>query len=330
MNNDNWTSSRKRLIAKLLDECELNPHHCVSSKGFRKRNYAEITDVEYLVFQNFILDKNLQYSVNVLCLRHIESSLAAEIRENANSLWRAYRNIYLNSEDDSAFLSTAAGMAGVVLGRAQQALHYMMQTGWHRGYATPADGLFDSVCIGEEVLEFETFTAYVADLYQRQNVTSRLIAPLRASIFPSGVGQDLRVPPLPHSENLPNWVADLPEGVRELAKETFTAKENGWNRLAAMGIRTLFDMVSTEALSVKADSFRKKLDAMVSEEHIAPAQKENLRALVDAGNAAAHRGFNPSAEMVQTMWRIALNALETYFVLRVGADKLLSETPKRT
>lgn len=329
MRPHDWTSRQKEILERLLEECEAESLHYVESKRFRKRNFSDIEDIEALVNRGFIQDKNARYSVDVLCLSKLESELALKIRSDADLLWRVYREEYLRDESDKPFLSTVAKAAGVSMEDAQRALYYMMQTNWHRGCETQADGLYKSVVIGEEVLRYGSFSDYLDRLYKQHSELPRMSAPFDVSKFlveRQHGSNRLRVSV---EADLPTWMSALPEGVQGLLAETFRAKEQGWNRLAAMGCRTLFDMVSTEALTGDAKTFKDKLDAMVQEAHIAETQKENLGALVEAGNAAAHRGFNPEAEMVETMWGIALNLLESHFVLRPKAQKLSSLTPPK-
>lgn len=323
-----WSPVRLVLLETLLGECEAESRHCVPRDKFRKRNFSEVQEIEALVRQGFILDHNAQYSVNVLCLIHLESELALKILDDANSLWCVYRAEYLRDESESVFLSSVAKAAEVGMPDAQRALHYMMQTNWHRGYAFPAGGLYDSVVIGEDVLRYDSFFIYLEHLYQQHVKQPRWSGSFDASRFVPRESEDPFGLRKTSEGNLPPWVSELPEGLAALLKETYQAKAQGWNRLTAMGIRTLFDMISVEALSRDAKTFKEKLDEMVREEHLVPTQRENLHAMVEAGNAAAHRGFNPPPEMVDTMWEIALNALHS-FVLRRRAEKLKDETPAR-
>lgn len=323
-----WTSRQRELIEKLLDECEAESRHCVESKRFRKRNFSDIQDIDALVSQGFIQDKNAQYSVDVLCLPKLESELALKIRSDADLLWQVYREEYRRDENDKPFLSTVAKVAGVSMDDAQRAMYYMMQTNWHRGYDTPADGLYNSVVIGEEVLKYGSFSEYLEHLYKQYLALPRMSAPFDLASYLREVNERPFRTQTADEADLPAWVNELSEGVQALMKETFQAKAQGWNRLAAMGCRTLFDLVSTEVLSGDAGALKAKLDAMLREEHLAPAQHANLDAMVNAGNAVAHRGFNPSQELVETMWEIALNALHSS-VLRPKVDKLRSDTPAR-
>lgn len=328
MQQIDWTSKQRELVEQLLSECEVESRHYVESKRFRKRNFSSIQDVDALVSQGFIQDKNSQYSVDVLCLLKLESDLALKIRSDADLLWQVYHDEYLRDESDRPFLSTVAKTAGVAMDDAQRALHYMMQTNWHRGYDTPADGLYNSVVIGEEVLKYGSFSDYLTHLYKQYSESPRWSGTLDVASYLREANEKPSRTQTADEADLPAWVNELSEGVQALMKETFQAKAQGWNRLAAMGCRTLFDLVSTEVLSGDAGALKAKLDAMLREEHLAPAQHANLDAMVNAGNAVAHRGFNPSQELVETMWEIALNALHSS-VLRPKVDKLRSDTPAR-
>lgn len=322
-----WSEQQCKLMEKLLEECEIDSRHYTELSIFRRRNFSYIDDVELLVRQGYIIDKNPQYSVCDVSLLQIRSSLAKAILQAADSLWLAYSQEYL-AENDSVFLSTAANIAGLDMPDAQRALHYMLQGTWHRGYATPADRMYSSVLIGEDVLKFSSYTDWLtcqnkqhSDLqFLRTGATGVFSAPFLAA--------DIKRQK-PDPTLLPVWVEELPEAVRELLAETSQAKAYGWNRLTAMGIRTLFDLVAAEALSVDAGGFKKKLEEMLREEHIVLVQHQNLDAMVNAGNAAAHRGFNPSPELIDTMWGIAMNAIESFYVLKPKAQRLKEETPAR-
>jgi hypothetical protein len=71
--------------------------------------------------------------------------------------------------------------------------------------------------------------------------------------------------------------------------------------LAAIGIRTCFDIAS-ELLKVDpALSFAEKLDALVDAKHIRQLDRQRLETAVEVGNATAHRGWKPKAGDLDTM-----------------------------
>jgi len=68
--------------------------------------------------------------------------------------------------------------------------------------------------------------------------------------------------------------------------------------LSSIGIRTAFDAAS-ETLGIEPGlSFEAKLNALVDKGKIRATEKETLNVLIDAGSAAAHRGWQPTAEQL--------------------------------
>lgn len=76
--------------------------------------------------------------------------------------------------------------------------------------------------------------------------------------------------------------------------QVYEALDHDLNILAAIGIRTAFD-VASEILGVDPDMpFERKLKGMEESGVITPSQRDNFEVLINAGNASAHRGWNPS------------------------------------
>jgi hypothetical protein len=66
--------------------------------------------------------------------------------------------------------------------------------------------------------------------------------------------------------------------------------------LAAIGLRTSFD-IAAELLSVDPDiTFQAKLDYLLERKLIKGHDREHLDVLVNAGSASAHRGWKPTVE----------------------------------
>lgn len=78
--------------------------------------------------------------------------------------------------------------------------------------------------------------------------------------------------------------------------EVYDALDRDIKTLAAMGMRTAFD-ISAKIVGIDDNQpFEKKLDELVSRKLIRPAERDRLSTLVDAGNASVHRGWVPSAD----------------------------------
>jgi hypothetical protein len=115
----------------------------------------------------------------------------------------------------------------------------------------------------------------------------------------------------------------------DLLKELYGAFNNGYPVLAAIGVRTAFDS-ATERLGISSSlSFSRKLEEAKSAGHVGEKEKNALTVLVDAGSAAAHRGWRPSHDDLTAM----INALETFlqrvFLTNPKVDAIKDGVPPR-
>lgn len=128
----------------------------------------------------------------------------------------------------------------------------------------------------------------------------------------------------------PTWVATLEdEALRQAVEEVYEALDHDLLMLAAIGVRTAFDRASVILLERDAGSFRRKLEETEKAGHLTAQQRQALEIVTDAGNAAAHRAFRPTAESVNTCVIVIERFLEQAFVLAAAATKVKRETPQR-
>jgi hypothetical protein len=113
---------------------------------------------------------------------------------------------------------------------------------------------------------------------------------------------------------LPEWMSEFGIDAEEVERldealiELYGALNNDLNILAAIGVRTCFDIAS-ELLGIDPQqSFKYKLEELVKSGHIGVLDKSRLETLVDAGSASVHRGWRPKAEDLATM----MDALEHF------------------
>jgi hypothetical protein len=92
------------------------------------------------------------------------------------------------------------------------------------------------------------------------------------------------------------------------------------------------DHVMTSMVGDVGD-FGQKLDAMVDAGHLSASQRETLTTVIDAGSAAAHRGFKPQRalleEMVVTMEGVIRNHYVTGPALR-AMQALVPPRPRKS
>lgn len=130
----------------------------------------------------------------------------------------------------------------------------------------------------------------------------------------------------------PDWfgqVLAVDSQLKSLLSEVYSALDNGLAVLAGIGIRTCFDRV-TELVGVDANiSFARKLEALLADGRIGSTERDIIAALIDAGNAAAHRGWSPSSEDLRTMMDVLEQFIHRTFFLRSESEQLRERVPGR-
>ena len=127
----------------------------------------------------------------------------------------------------------------------------------------------------------------------------------------------------------PRWKHDLPRVLYGLLTEIYDALYADGRRLAIMGARTVVDIVMREQLGEDRGSFQKQLEGLEEKGLIGKKNREFLAAALDAGSAAAHRGYIPKAEEVDHVMNIVENVLEAVYILEKAAEGLKQSTPPR-
>lgn len=144
----------------------------------------------------------------------------------------------------------------------------------------------------------------------------------------SSYGQiDPEIYPPRISRSFPGWLWELPYEWRSLLQEIYGALHADSRRLAMMGARTVIDLYLTEAVG-NAGSFEQRLGQLVSSGQLASDDKTTLKAALEAGNAAAHRGHNPHTKDLFAVMDIVEHLLQRY-VLKQSATILQKRTPPR-
>jgi len=104
--------------------------------------------------------------------------------------------------------------------------------------------------------------------------------------------------------------------------ELYAALENDLNVLAAIGMRTSFDIASG-LLEIEASlTFEEKLDLLVENNHINRVDRRRLETLVEAGSASAHRGWRPTSDDLNVMMDVLEVFIEGAFVIPFKRKKL--------
>jgi hypothetical protein len=137
--------------------------------------------------------------------------------------------------------------------------------------------------------------------------------------------------PPPAKRPRPDWISHFSISDTTLVRilrEVYDALDADLSILTAIGIRTAFDRAA-ELLKIPDGPFATKLDALVTKGAIGTDERRHLDALVDAGSAAAHRGWIPDERQLTTMMDIIENFLYRSFVLPSQSKSLQAGVPPR-
>ena len=110
--------------------------------------------------------------------------------------------------------------------------------------------------------------------------------------------------------------------------ELYRALDAGLLVLSSIGIRTAFD-AACEALEIELGlPFADKLEALVGKGKIRASESDALKVLIDAGSAAAHRGWAPDAEQLDVQMDILEEFIFNSMVLPARANKKADKVEK--
>lgn len=148
---------------------------------------------------------------------------------------------------------------------------------------------------------------------------------------PSG-GPTITHWPSPEKRKKPDWLWKLTGdgNLPSLLEEAYSSFNADANVLAAIGLRTVFDH-SSELLGIDPNkTFSQKLDELLHQGKIGAEEREILDVLTNAGSAAAHRGWKPSAIQLSTMFDIVEGFVHRNFFIKHAAKRLRETVPQKS
>lgn len=135
-------------------------------------------------------------------------------------------------------------------------------------------------------------------------------------------------PPVTY-RNPPPWFEDLPDPtLRAISDEIYKSLQTGSHYLATFGSRTLIDRLIVLIVGDKGN-FPKGLQALQDQGMLSQHERDILNPVVDAGNAAAHRGWAPSKEQLAIILDTVEGLIHRLLVLPKMAEELEEAVPNR-
>jgi hypothetical protein len=125
----------------------------------------------------------------------------------------------------------------------------------------------------------------------------------------------------------PKWLSAKNDVNANLLKQVYAAMNADLLSLAMMGIRTVLDQYLVEKVK-DIGGFQAKLKKAAELGFLSAKQVELVEPALDAGNAASHRGFNPSAETLLYCLEVVENLLHQDELAK-ATNEVATQIPKR-
>lgn len=127
----------------------------------------------------------------------------------------------------------------------------------------------------------------------------------------------------------PTWFDDLPDPtLRAISEEIYKSLQTGSHYLATFGSRTLIDRLIVLTVGDKRN-FSEGLNALKDEGKISENERNILKPVIEAGNAAAHRGWAPTKDQLAVILDTVEGLIHRLLVLPKLTEELEEDVPSR-
>lgn len=139
------------------------------------------------------------------------------------------------------------------------------------------------------------------------------------------------------SRRRPDWMFGFPmvvwahsSDIGQLLNEVYTALQNQSLRLATMGVRAALERVMIEQIGNDTGTISGNINRFFQMGFVAPQQQPLFRnALIEAGNAAMHRGYKPTEEHLSALLDMTEALIASIYVHPQRAAALSVAIPAR-
>jgi hypothetical protein len=145
--------------------------------------------------------------------------------------------------------------------------------------------------------------------------------------------KETRYPPA-ISRRRPPWFTGhlhitLPDDIYRFLDEIYISLQNDTLRLTVLGIRALLEQIMMEKVG-DHQTLGRNVDAFLEAGYVAPQSHDIFRrSLIEAGNAAMHRGYKPLFDDVNTLLDITESLVASIYVHPKRAAEVRKKIPPR-
>jgi hypothetical protein len=127
-----------------------------------------------------------------------------------------------------------------------------------------------------------------------------------------------------HFRKKPKWFSQLDQKLIDVLDEVYAALQHGLYYVATVGIRTVLDMVMVDKVKDIGEN-EDKYAALLAKGIVTENQLDLLKVAIEAGNAAAHRGYRPSADDLKHLIVITETIIEKLNIAKRKEEYLLGK-----
>lgn len=305
----------------------------VDASNYRAQHEDSLEALNRLESYGLLRKENDRYRVSLVGLPLLGHQEADSLLAIFEQLFAALRQFYKSNQRDQLSLVDLAGVVNVPLHEVRKCLSYMVEGSWWGGRSNDFYASAEAyIKPSEAILGYKTFHNVILQMQEWvcQRISDRMSYE-RNPVF----SQELFLPKDHRggvAEKLirqkPDWYEKLDAEYQSLLNEIYMALAIDIQSLAAMGLRTVIDMVCNKLVG-DLGPFDKKLEALLGKGFINNNEREILVIAIDAGSASAHRGHTPKKEDLNTLLDIVEHLLKGVYVLRPASEKLKQSTPPR-
>lgn len=138
--------------------------------------------------------------------------------------------------------------------------------------------------------------------------------------------------PKPETKTKPTWfeaMRKIDGQLHNILSQVYVANDNQVHILTAIGLRTALDR-ATEVLGIDPiKTFEQKLNELQSGGWIGQSERDVLGVVTDAGNAAAHRGWEPHGQEISQLISATEAFLHRAFIVGNKALEIKGNIPAK-
>jgi hypothetical protein len=299
----------------------------------------QIERLEWLQRSRYLLSKDDRYRLSLAAVAELGSPKGKLLLSDMTAIYPVFVRSYRAAPRKPVSLKSIADATKLPEQRVREAVEYMLEAPWHAGHSTNMlDGPMETTTVspGEAALRNPSWRSWVQKLTKQRE--QREQDAIRDEQWAASGGNTQLLANLFESTSTSQgsggkeddkWHADLPEALKSLLGEVTKARKHGLRWLVAIGLRGVVEVVADSLLGTNDKTFKGKLDALRDARHISLSDYEALGAVIEVGNASAHRGHTPEDEDLAVLSEIVEHLLKRRYVLDPAAARARAKAPAK-